>query len=183
MNFTNADIINIPKDGIKKSNGTINIIKEHLQISNNAIKQWATNDLVGKTLVDRCDQNNENMGMCITALLSKEQLAVIYLKDSSYSVGGLIIAPLLFKVLMDGAKLDTMVTSEIIRELQELDVKILELNSHVTEFVEAVNANIKKLESRGEVASAGDLIMNIFKALKVVKDKCFSKYFTTFEYN
>ena len=58
MNSNNADIINIPKDGINKSNGTINIIKEHSQISNNAIKQWATNNLVRKTLVDRCDQNN-----------------------------------------------------------------------------------------------------------------------------
>ena len=58
MNSTDTDIINIPKDGINKSNGTINIIKEHSQISNAAIKQWATNNLVGKTSVDRCDQNN-----------------------------------------------------------------------------------------------------------------------------
>ena len=46
-----------------------------------------------------------------------------------------------------------------------------------------MNANIKKLEARGEAATEGDLIMNIFKALKVVKDKCFRQHFTTFEYN
>ena len=77
-----------------------------------------------------------------------------------------------------------MVTSAIIRqELQELDVKIIEINSSVTEFVEIVNGNIKNLESRGEAASKGNLIMKIFKALKVVRDKCFKEHFTTFEYD
>ena len=101
-----------------------------------------------------------------------------------YTVDGIVIAPLLYKVIMDGAELDTMVTSAIIRqELQELDVKIIKLNSNITAFVESVNANIKKLESRGEAATEGDLIMNIFKALKVVKDKCFRQHFTTFKYD
>ena len=117
-------------------------------------------------------------------IVIKKAISRHHLKDISYSVGGLITAPLLFKVLMDGAEIDTMVTSPIIRqELQELDVKNLKLNSNVTEFIEAVNANIKKLESRGEVASNGNLIMNIFKVLKVVQDKCFREYFTTFEYD
>ena len=111
-------------------------------------------------------------------------MAAICLKDSLYTVNGIIVAPLLFKVIMNRAELDTIVTSTIIRqELQELDVKILELNSNVTEFVEAVKGNIKKLDSRGEAATKDNLIMNIFKALKVVKDKCFREHFTTFEYN
>ena len=61
-----------------------------------------------------------------------------------YTVDSVVVAPLLYKVIMEGAKLDTMVTSAIIRqELQELDVKIIELNSNVTEFVNMVNGNIK----------------------------------------
>ena len=92
-------------------------------------------------------------------------MAAIYLKDASYTVYGIVVAPPLFKVIMNSAELNTMVTSAIIRqELQELDVKNLELNSNVTEFVEAVNGNIKKLESRGESATEGDIIMKIFKA-------------------
>ena len=153
MNLTEADIVHISKDGLDKANGTINILKEHTRLSGDVIKEWARNKLVGKTRVDRCDQNNENMGLCITALLSKERLAALYLKDSMYTVEGIVIAPLLYKIIMEGAELDTMVTSAIIRqELQELDVKILELNSNVTDFVEMVNGNIKRLESRGEVA-------------------------------
>ena len=184
MNGSSADIINLPLDGVDKSNGTINILKEHSRISNDTVKLWANTKLLGKPSVDRSDQNNENMGLCIIASLSKERLAAIYLKESTYTVDNIIIAPLLFKVLMDSAELDTMVTSAIIRqELQELDVKIIELNSNVTEFVESVNANIKKLESRGEAVTDGDLIMNIFKALKVVKDNCFRQHFTTFEYD
>ena len=56
--FSDADIINIPKDGLDKANGTVNIIKEHSQISNEKIRQWAANKLVGKTAVERYDQNN-----------------------------------------------------------------------------------------------------------------------------
>ena len=184
MNQSSADIINIPQDGIDKSNGTINVLKEQSRISNNTIKLWARTKLLGKPSVDRSDQNNENMGLCIIASLSKKRLAAIYLKESMYTVDGIVIAPLLYKVIMDGAELDTMVTSAIIRqELQELDVKIIELNSNITDFVEWVNANIKKLESRGESATEGDLIMNIFKSLKVVKDNFFRQNFTTFEYD
>ena len=80
--------------------------------------------------------------MFITSSLSKEQLASIYLKNSSYSVGGLIIEPQLFKILMDGAELDTMVTSAKIRQELQEDVKILKQNSNVTEFLETVNASI-----------------------------------------
>ena len=68
---------------------------------------------------------------------------------------------------MEGAELNNMVTSAIIRqELQEKDVNIIELNSKVTEFVELVNGNIKRLEPRGEASSKGDLIMNILKRSK-----------------
>ena len=68
---------------------------------------------------------------------------------------------------MEGVELDTMVTSAIIRqELQKLDVNIIELNSNVTKFVEMVNGNIKRLESREEAASKGNLIINILRHSK-----------------
>ena len=48
----------------------------------------------------------------------------------------MIIAPLLYKVIMSSAEPDTMVTSAAIRlELQELDIKMIELQSNVKDFV------------------------------------------------
>ena len=47
MNSSDADIMNLPKDGIDKANGTINIIREYSQIKNDKIKLWAANRLVG----------------------------------------------------------------------------------------------------------------------------------------
>ena len=45
---------------------------------------------------------------------------------------------------MSNAELDTMVTSAVIRlELQELDAKMIEMQSNVKEFVEFVNKSTK----------------------------------------
>ena len=46
-----GDIINIPKDGLDPSNGVINVIKQHTQISIDAPTTWATNNLLE---IERC---------------------------------------------------------------------------------------------------------------------------------
>ena len=59
---------------------------------------------------------------------------------------------------------------------------MIELNSNVKEFVEFVVGRVQKLKSRGEVASKQDLIINIIKALKVVKDKAFREQFKQIDF-
>ena len=43
-----ADVVNIPKDGVDASNGTINVLKENTQLSIDTIKAWAKNNLRGR---------------------------------------------------------------------------------------------------------------------------------------
>ena len=181
-NGSNGDVINIPRDGLDASNGTVNVIKQHSQISKEKIELWANNHILTGT-VDRRAQNNENISICINSTLTKKFLSTIDLKESAYTMNGVTIAPLLIKLIMQNAEMDTMVTSAVIRtELQHLDTKMVELNSNVKEFIEFVEGRVQKLKSRGEVASEQDLIINIMKALKVVKDKAFREQFKQIDF-
>ena len=92
-NALKGDMVNIPKDGVDASNGTVNVIKEHSQISKTTIKLWAANTVLTGTVNQRA-KNNENMVICITNTLIKKFLAVIDLKESAYTINGVIIAPL-----------------------------------------------------------------------------------------
>ena len=100
-----------------------------------------------------------------------------------YTINGTIIALLLIKTILQNAEMDTMVTSAMIRtDLQQLDTKMIELNSNVHKFVEFVEECIQKLKSRGEVANEQDLAINIMKGLKVVKDKTFREQFQQIDF-
>ena len=181
-NGSTGDIINIPKDGNGPANGTVNIIKEHSQISKTMVEVWASNTILSGT-TDRRAQNNENINICISNTLTKKFLAAIYLKELAYTINGTIIAPLRIKMITQNAEMDTRVTSVMIRiNLQHLDTKIIELNSNVHEFVEFVEGCIQKLKSRGDVDNKQYLTINITKGLKVVKDKAFREQFQQIDF-
>ena len=137
-NESTSNVINIPKDGANARNGTFNIIKEHTQLSKDTIDQWANSTILSGT-INRQAQNNKNMNVCIIGTLTKEFLSEIDLKEASYTRNRIIVAPLLVKIILEKAEMDTKVTSAIIRtELQQLDTKMVELNNNVHTFVEFV---------------------------------------------
>ena len=51
-NVSSGDIINIPKDGVDTSNGTVNVIKQHLQISREKIELWASTTSLREQLTE-----------------------------------------------------------------------------------------------------------------------------------
>ena len=70
-NGSTSNIVNIPKNGMDATNGTLNIIKEHTQISKDIINRWANATLLSGTINTRA-QKNENMSVCIIRTLTKE---------------------------------------------------------------------------------------------------------------
>ena len=181
-NKSAGDIINLPKDGVDPTNGVVNIIKNHTQMTVSALRTWAANNLFGNN-VSRKMQNNENMKKCLFATITKECMVDINLMESEYTVNDVIVAPLLYKTIMANAELDTMVTSAAIRlELQELEAKMIELQSNVKEFVEFVKRAIKKLKERGGSINQEDLALNLMKAMKVVRDKTFREHFQRLDF-
>ena len=63
-NKSAGDIINIPREIVDPSNRTINIIKQHTQITVKTLTTWVTNNLFNGN-VTRKMQNNENMKKCL----------------------------------------------------------------------------------------------------------------------
>ena len=101
-NKSTSDVINIPKDGANARNRTFNIIKEHTQLSKDTIDQWANSTILSGT-INRQAQNNKNMNVCIIGTLTKEFLSEIDLKEALYTRNGIIVAPLLVKIILEKA--------------------------------------------------------------------------------
>ena len=78
----------------------------------------------------------------------------INLKELQYIVNDTIVAPLLYKRIMANSEFDTMVTSASIRfELQELVVKMIELQSNVKDFVEFVKRAMKNWGKEADIST------------------------------
>lgn len=181
-NYSSADIINIPQDGLDVSKGTANVIREKSKLTTKIITDWANDTIIGKP-IDRRAQNNENMVQCLQNSLTKDCLARIDLMDSEYTIKGTIVAALLYKVIMDQAELDTMVTSAMIRKnLQNLRCKMREYVSNIQGFTNSVRDDIRSLELRGETTDDKDLCMNLLSAFKCADDKMFREEFTRLEH-
>ena len=166
----NADIINIPTDGTNRALGTKDLIHEYSQLSKTTITTWALNNIVGKAT--RAYQNNYNMVMCLNASMTDDCRARMSLKKANYTVGQVEIAALLYKELLKRAEVDTKASCAVTRlELYCLDAKMIEVNYDINKFVAFVEECETKLAAHGETVSSEDLLLNIFKALLVVKDK------------
>lgn len=83
--------------------------------------------------------------------------------------GDIPAGPLLLKIIISQAHVDSRATVSFIRDsLQLLHVKMIELDSNVIEFNLYVNAQINKLAHRGETSD--DLLINLFKGYKAAND-------------
>lgn len=181
-NGMGGDCVHIPRDGIDPSSGLVNIVKERTQVSEDAIRTWAMINVVQQSIdpnmITRKAQNNKNMVETITNTLSKDCLATLGLKDERYTVGGVVIAALFYKVLLEGAELETMVTSANIRAgLQQPELKLAELDHNIKDFADFIRSSLKKLHARGETTNDKDLLLSVFRALKLARDADFRDHF------
>lgn len=64
---------------------------------------------------------------------------------------------------MEGAELETMVTSANIRAgLQQPEQKLADLQHNVKQFADYIRDSLKKLHARGETTNDKDLILSLF---------------------
>lgn len=181
-NGTAGDCVHIPLNGFDPSSGNINVINERTRVSEQAIRVWAMRNLITQSTdpnaITRKAQNNKNMADTIMNTLDKDCMATISLKGDRYIIGGVIVAALLFRVVMEGAELDTMVTSANIRAgLHKFGDKLKELKYNVTKAADFVRESQKNLHARGETTNDEDLVLIIFGALQDVPDADFSEHF------
>ena len=79
-----------------------------------------------KSTVNRRMKNNENVKKCLLTTILKRCMVDMNLKEAEYTVDGVIMAPLLYKVIMRNSDLDTMGTSAVVqKEVQDLNAKMI----------------------------------------------------------
>ena len=170
-----SDVISIPGAVATEK---FNIITQYSQLTRNQIISWATSNVINKQT--RKAQNNANMYQCIYNSISTDLLNQMLLEESRYMVQETPIAALFYKELMNHASVDTQATISLTRQqLASLDVKMVELNSDVSEFNKYVSELKLKLAQHG--TKSDDLLINLFRGYKAARDNNFNKFILDLE--
>lgn len=147
----------------------LNLAKNYGSIS---LQQVQAHAAVYSALFNRDLQNSAQIYQCLSASLSVEAKAKVFLESAKYTMADETDGLIFFKVIMSIAQVDTRATISVIRtRLSSLDNKIIELDDDVKEFNRYVKSNLNDLAARGETTS--DLLVNLFKAYRLCKDEEF----------
>ena len=101
---------------------------------------------------ERRAQNDAQMYHCIKNSLTSEAEHKILAERESYHINNVASGPLLFKLLMQKAIIDTWATASLMREiLSNIDSYITTVKSDIEEFNRYVKLNYQGLQARGEM--------------------------------
>jgi len=171
-NLAPANIIDIP-DGDAENR---NVINEYGRLTNENIRTHVTTYIATNT---RQSQNNVQMFECVMNSLSREgQLTILAEQDKYYITVANVdypCGPLLFKLLMQKAVIDTRATASLLREnLSSLDTYMSSIQSNIEDFNKYVKMNYEGLKARGE--RCDDIMINLFKGYMCASDGEFVRY-------
>jgi hypothetical protein len=115
------------------------------------------------------------MGQCLLNSMTEADKLKIMKESNAYYVYGILTGPLLLKLILKKAVIDSRATSANLREqLTNLDSYMASVDCNVEMFNQHVNEVVVGLLARGE--STDELVVNLFKAYRVVGDSEFSRY-------
>lgn len=153
----------------------INVVTQYAMSSIAVLSVQCARFMTGVDKENRANQNNSMMAKCIhNSLTPKCQLQLIQY-ESEYTVAGSVCAPLLFKVLMRIATMDSVATIKALKaELLGLDAYAILVKGDVEQilakFVELTN----RLRAAGKEVKASEDYL--FAALKEVPVPGFVQY-------
>jgi hypothetical protein len=172
----NSDIISIPT--MANANIRYNLIHEYSRLTNEDITAWANAVIVGKQT--RKAQNNANMHQCLYNSLSSSMVNKMLLESHRYTIDNTPIAALYYKAIMGHSNVDTLATISLTRHmLSSLDVKMIDLNSNISDFNIYVSELRNKLTQYG--ATSEDTLVNLFRGYKAARDNSFVDYIKKIE--
>ena len=170
--FNWMSTLTIPKNGQQ-----LNLIADYGALSLQDVLDHAQS-YIGQHL--RNAQNSFQIYNCLISSLTDAGKARVVLESNKFTINEVPDGPLLLKVIIQLAHIDTRATVTVIRtRLSSLDVKISQLQDNITEFNEYVKTQRASLEARGETTH--DLLVNLFKGYKAAADTRFVSYIETKE--
>lgn len=130
----------------------------------------------------RARQESAQLYTCLMKSLTREGRSKVTLQEEDYTIesqGGepRMVGVLLLKVIIRVSAIDTNATVMSIRQqLSSIDTYIATVSYDITKTNEKVNTLLESLSARGETTH--DLLSNLFKAYRTVKDAEFVRYMT-----
>ena len=129
---------------------------------------WVKND-------GRASQNNQMLVKLITESISPKVRKRIGNNEDAFTVEGVRIGTLMFKLIMNKTIIDTRATAAAFRrDLSNLDIFMATCNSNIELFNEHVNTAVEGLKARDE--RVDDLMTHLFKGYKIANDIKFVAY-------
>ena len=166
-NHADADILTIPV-----GNENRNLIQDYGNITMDQIRNHCQGYVLNHT---RQAQHQFQLYQCLMASLTDKGRLKIASETDKYSVNNIKCGPLLFKLLMSKAAIDSRATvSHICENLANLDSYMTKVQSNISLFNSYVKEQITNLAARGEQTQ--DLLTNLWRAYFVVSDKNFVRY-------
>ena len=121
---------------------------------------------------NRISQNSYMSYMCLMASLNEDAKAQVNLRREDFIIDDVGSGPLLLKVIISLAYVDTEATVMVLRQrLSDLHIHIADFNGDIIKFNSYVKATLQGLHARGERTL--DLLPNLFKAYETVSDENF----------
>ena len=126
----------------------------------------------------RAKQNNTMMSMCLNKSLTASAKASLLTYRNEYTFDGVEYAPLMYKIIMRLATIDSVATTQTLRDnLQNLGVFAVTVQGDIDKINAEFDTNYSQLLARG--ATLDDPIGILFEAYLLVPCYNFTKYIGT----
>jgi hypothetical protein len=160
-----------------RSGKDVDIIKEYGQIVEVTLKT-ACEHFCKAGEVDatsRAKQNNSMLAVCLGKSLTAEAQARLLTYSNEYTFDGVDYAPLMYKIIMRLATIDTVATTQVLRDnLNNLGVFAATVNGDINKINGEFDKNFSQLLARG--ANVDDPVGLLFEAYHVVPYYNFKTY-------
>ena len=163
-----ADILTIPDtDGVDRQ-----LITNYGQLTPQNITDHVQTYIAAQ---DRRSQNAVQMYHCIMSSLTEAGKNKVLAEADKYTVNNELVGPLLFKLVVQKAIVDTRATTTHLKEqLMSLDAYMTEVNSNVALFNQHVKITVEGLTARGHTTD--DIMIGLFKGYMAASDREFVRY-------
>ena len=165
-------ILSIPVDPSEPLGDTVELIANYGTVTMEQLRENARTYVTTQT---RVAQDSTQLYTCLMNSLSSVGWSKVTLQEDEYTIRGMKVGVLLLKVIIRVSAIDTNATVMSIRsQLANIDNYIATVNFDITKTNERVSALLEALSTRGETTH--DMLSNLFRAYRTVKDKQFLRY-------
>ena len=162
------------------SGASVDIIKSYGQIDEATLKTACERFCkAGQPDAEsRAKQNNTMMSMCLNKSLTASAKASLLTYRNEYTFNGVEYAPLMYKIIMRLATIDSVATTQTLRDnLQNLGMFAVTVQGDIDKINAEFDTNYSQLLARG--ATLDDPIGILFEAYLLVPCYNFTKYIGT----